>query len=188
MQTAISCNDASFNSLGFSNLDLVTVATRALRITNVLTDTDIIQDEQRLYPELTFTSDRVTGIQYLLYASANTMATGSECSSSDFTLQAWRRDEDSGDFTQTGDIDMEPCTSFVFMFGKVCCEFRDVPEDIEGDVLGIMYGGSTSLLHEVRTGSPQTGETIDLTQGDYPLLSIDSGKLDQVTHTRHPAP
>lgn len=155
---------------------------RALRITDIATSTSTRQSFEpaaRIYPQFTFTDAEVIGTQYLYYASISSVQTGFECSGSDFTLGALRRNGLTS-FSPVGDVVLAPCQGFTFSSGKVCCEFREIPDDVEsGDVLTIRYGDDSTLLHEVRSDNrliEAEVETIDLLEGDYPLISVDSSK------------
>ena len=182
------------DAAGFANLDLGTVSTRALTITN-LTTLRTMQPSLQLYPQLTFTNtDRGATLPVLFYITSNNEASGVECSAQDFTLGAWRpvtvssEDGRSGTHRKIAELQLETAE---VSHGKGFCSHY-IPDSIQaGDILGILYGGSSSLLHEIKA-DPQIqievlygeengdlflpSEAGDDVQLGYPLISFYQGK------------
>ena len=85
---------------------------------------------------------------------------------------------------------LERCSLAAFTIGKVCCVIQAIPGGAEdGDVMGILHGDRSSLLHEVRTDPPPPPPkevlqrnpngifTTNLTEGNFPLISTSPSKL-----------
>ena len=173
---------------------------RALGISTDLDTVNSLSPPLRLYPDLVFTGTVEEGLNTLFYIRNNEqpISTSTLCSADGFTLGVWRRSNSNSisrddvarnqAYMKVGDLSLVPCDA-PFVLGTVCCEF-EVPSGVAaGDVLGILHGQESSLLHEV-SGDPSLkevlfgedvdpGETITLSenqnlnsQGGYPLLSF----------------
>jgi hypothetical protein len=182
----VACN---FLFAGFSNLDFRTVTTRALRITNLTTDIDTRgQDNQpslRVYPQLTVADTEFIGDSglHLYYFTVNRGQRISDCSPADFTLLAYRSTS-VGSYNRIGEFELRICPVSAFTDGKVCCSISRIPDGIEeGDVLGILHGESSSLLHEVSSDPQPPTEGLQdifvtyLNGGNFPLISFSSSEF-----------
>ena len=180
---------------GFSNLNRHTLITRALRITDTDSNLRVIEETAQsrlhLYPQFRFLDfideDELHPIQIYI----GTAFRRTECSPNDLTIGAWRlmtRSESrtpSSAYVRVSNFDLEPCSSGL-PNNVACCTFS-LPDDVEGgDILGILHGDSSSLLHEMRA-APQ----LEVLQGEeketffapstaqelgFPLLSFQPSK------------
>ena len=180
------------DAAGFANLDLGTVSTRALKITD-LTTLRTMQPSLQLYPQLTFTTtDRGVTLPILFYITNNEVSVV-VCSAQDFTLGAWRQitassgDGGTGTHRKVAELQLETAA---VSYGKVFCGYSTSGSIQAGDILGILYGGSSSLLHEIKA-DPQIQievlygeengdlffplEADDDVQLGYPLISFFHG-------------
>ena len=184
------------DAAGFANLDLGTVSTRALKITN-LTTLRTMPPSLQLYPQLTFTNiDHGATLNVLFYITNNNEASGMECSAQDFTLGAWRPVTVSSEAGRSGThrkIAQFQIETAEVSHGKAFCS-HSIPDSIQaGDILGILYGRRSSLLHEIKAdpqiqievlngkemgdlfvpGPSEAGGDVQL---GYPLISFYQGK------------
>lgn len=145
---------------GFSNLDLETVTTRAVKITDVSLDVGIrvpSQPQLQLYPGFKFTAAReMENLNIrLFYASEREANRAMQCDDENFSIGPWRlvSETDEGmTYSNSLNFSLARCSGgFSVLFGTiVCCEFS-IPSDVtvqEGDILGILHGEQSSLLHE----------------------------------------
>ena len=155
----------------------------------------------QLYPQLTFISTNQLGVgaklPVLFYITDKQVLTGQECSAQDFTLGAWRlftassEDGRSGTHHKIAELQLE---TVEVSYGKAFCS-HSIPDSIQaGDILGILYGERSSLLHEIKA-NPQIqievlygeengdlflpSEAGDDVQLGYPLISF--GKSDSAS-------
>ena len=192
---------------GFSNLNLRTVTTRATKITDISADLGLrlsTQPPLSLYPEFNFTDISNNSPIKLYYASRNDGFHSPVCTSQDFTIGVWRPASTAqSDLLQTQmfrkvlDYTLTPCANAAFVSGIVCCDIRaqNSNDVANGDILGILHGPDSSLLHETEA-DPQLdvlfGEDgdsvipsrlpgIQSVQRGYPLLTLEPSKMRKIT-------
>lgn len=135
----------------------------------------------------------------LFYITSSPMATTFMCTSEDFTLGVWREAGQAGNnsvqYAQVLELSLEQCEDYSYSFHTACCQFS-IPSGIEsGDILGILHGPQSSLLHEI-AGDPQLevlfgvdeervtpSRLLTADQGSrqsYPLLTFKEGNYTQL--------
>ena len=128
-----------------------------------------------------------------------TLATNTMCTSEDFSLSVWRLaspvSSENIVYKKVADLTLKTCRDFAYSFHIACCEFRVQEAGVlGGDVLGILHGLESSLLHEVDSDPPlrplfgadpgsQTSISVStkvdrnlISRRGYPLLAFESGE------------
>ncbi len=170
-----------------------TAITRALRITDHFNDLGTFETSSSrlaLYPQFEFlaTSEELTSVE-LVFGSSDFNFRVSDCSEDDLSIGAWRRtnqlNSDSR-YTKVSNFQLQRCND-ADIPSIVCCTFS-IPDEVKrGDILGILHGDSSTLLHEQRAApqlevllgeeenghfSPSTGAR----QRGFPLISFEPSK------------
>ena len=173
-----------------------TLKTRASRITTDLSDYNTIQESNMplsLYPDFKFVEKGNETLNKVFYVSELTMVTNSMCTSEDFSLGVWRLSSPNAslsssttDYMKVADLLLEQCPDYAYSFHIACCTYTVSATTISGDILGILHGPESSLLHEV-DADPQLQPLFGMDPGSQTSVAV-SATVDRNRRSRRGYP